>query len=324
MSKRDYYEVLGVHKNASEDELKKSFRRLAMKHHPDRNPDNKEAEEKFKEAREAYEVLGDAQKRAAYDQFGHAGVDSSMGGGFGGGGGAGFGDIFDGIFGDIFGGGRRGNAGGGNHAYRGSDLQYNLELSLEEAVFGTTTDIRVPSLQTCETCGGSGAKVGTQAKTCPTCHGQGQVRMQQGFFTIQQACPHCNGTGKIIPEPCPDCHGQGRKEKHKTLSVRIPMGVDNGDRIRLSGEGEAGMNGGPAGDLYVQVFVKEHSLFQRDGDNLYCDVPICFTTAALGGELEVPTLEGKITLKIPPETQSGKQFRLRGKGVKSVRALDLF
>jgi molecular chaperone DnaJ len=319
MSKRDYYEVLGVQKNASEDELKKAFRRLAMKYHPDRNPDDKEAEEKFKEAREAYEVLGDAQKRAAYDQFGHAGVDSSMGGGFGGGG-AGFGDIFEGIFGDIFGGGRRGGGGGGNRAYRGSDLQYNLELSLEEAVFGTTTDIRVPTLQTCESCGGSGAKPGTQPKTCPTCHGQGQVRMQQGFFAIQQTCPHCNGTGKIIADPCNDCHGQGRVEKQKTLSVRIPMGVDNGDRIRLSGEGEAGINGGPAGDLYVQVFVKEHALFQRDGDNLYCDVPICFTTAALGGELEVPTLEGKINLKIPAETQSGKQFRLRGKGVKSVRS----
>lgn len=319
MSKRDYYEILGVQKNASDDELKKAFRRLAMKYHPDRNPDNPEAEAKFKEAKEAYEVLTDPQKRAAYDQFGHAGVDPAAGG-FGGGRGApgGFGDIFEDIFGDIFSGGR---ARGGNRAYRGSDLQYNLELTLEEAVFGTNTDIRVPSLQTCDTCGGSGARPGTYPQTCPTCHGSGQVRIQQGFFAIQQTCPHCHGTGKIIPDPCTDCRGQGRKEKHKTLSVKIPAGVDNGDRIRLSGEGEAGLNGGPPGDLYVQVFVKKHPLFERDGDTLYCEVPIRFTTAALGGEFQVPTLDGgKVSLKIPPETQSGKQFRLRGKGVKSVRS----
>jgi molecular chaperone DnaJ len=326
MSKRDYYEVLGVQKNVSEDDLKKAFRRLAMKHHPDRNPDNAEAEAKFKEAKEAYEILNDAQKRAAYDQFGHAGVDQSAGG-FGGGGGGGqggFGDVFEDIFGDIFGGGRGGRGGGGggaNRAYRGSDLQYNLELSLEDAVFGTTPDIRVPSMQTCDTCSGSGAKPGTHPKTCPTCHGNGQVRIQQGFFAIQQTCPHCHGKGKIIEDPCHDCHGQGRKEKQKTLSVRIPAGVDNGDRVRLAGEGEAGVNGGPAGDLYVQVFVKPHGLFQRDGDNLHCEVPIRFSTAALGGDFEVPTLDGsKMNLKIPAETQTGKQFRLRGKGVKSVRS----
>lgn len=318
MSKRDYYEVLGAQKNASDADLKKAFRRLAMKYHPDRNPDDDGAEAKFKEAKEAYEVLGDSQKRAAYDQFGHAGVDQTVGGG--GAGGAGFGDVFEDIFGDIFGGGRRGGGGGGNRAYRGSDLQYNLELTLEEAVFGTEVDIRVPSLQSCDTCGGTGAKKGTQPQTCPTCHGQGQVRIQQGFFSVQQTCPQCHGNGKIISDPCPDCNGQGRVEKQKTLSVNIPKGVDTGDRIRLSGEGEGGINGGPAGDLYVQVHVKEHELFTRDDDNLYCAVPIRFTTAALGGELEVPTLEGQVTLKIPAETQTGKKFRLRGKGVKSVRS----
>lgn len=315
MSKRDYYEVLGVQKNASEDELKKAFRRLAMKYHPDRNPDDAEAEAKFKEAKEAYEVLADQNKRSAYDQFGHAGVDQAgMGGARGG---AGFGDIFEDIFGDIFGGGRRG---GGNRAYRGSDLQYNLELSLEEAVVGKEVDIRIPAMKTCDTCSGTGAKKGTHPQTCSTCHGQGQVRIQQGFFSIQQTCPQCHGNGKVITDPCPSCHGQGRIEEHKTLSVKIPAGVDTGDRIRLSGEGEAGLNGGPAGDLYVQVFVKEHELFTREGDNLFCNVPIRFTTAAIGGEMEVPTLDGKVTLKIPPETQTGKKFRLRNKGVKSVRS----
>ncbi len=320
MSKRDFYEVLGVERNATEAEIKKAYKKLAMKYHPDRNPDNKEAEDKFKEVKEAYEILSDAQKRTAYDQFGHAGVDPSMGGGgwgggAGGGGGGGF--NFNDIFGDIFGGG----AGpGSNRPYRGSDLQYNLELSLEEAVAGTSVKIRIPTQVTCEACDGSGAKKGTSPTTCPACHGHGQVRMQQGFFTVQQTCPRCRGTGKIISDPCSVCHGDGRVQEHKTLSVKVPAGVDTGDRIRLSGEGEAGENGGPHGDLYVQVRVKKHPIFERDGDALFCEVPIGFPTAALGGEIEVPTLDGRVKIKIPPETQSGKQFRLRGKGVKSVRS----
>lgn len=319
MSKRDYYEVLGVERNATEAEIKKAFKRLAMKYHPDRNPDNKEAEDKFKEAREAYDVLSDEQKRAAYDQFGHAGVEGGMGGGPGGfgGGGASFSDIFGDMFGDIFGGG---GGRGGQRVYRGADLRYNLELSLEEAVAGTTVKIRVPTLVACEECGGSGAKKGTSPTTCPTCHGQGQVRMQQGFFSVQQACPRCHGSGQIISDPCQVCHGEGRIQEQKTLSVKVPAGVDTGDRIRLSGEGEAGENGGPPGDLYVQVNVREHPIFKRDGNDLYCEVPITFTTAALGGELDVPTLNGRVKLKVPAESQTGKMFRLRGKGVKSVRS----
>lgn len=319
MSKRDYYEILGVQKNATEAELKKAFKKLAMKHHPDRNQDKKEeAEEKFKEAKEAYEILSDAQKRAAYDQFGHAGVDQSAG--FGGGGGGGnFNDIFGDVFGDMFGGGGRGR-GGASQVQRGSDLRYNLELSLEDAVAGTTVKIRVPTQVKCEECDGSGAKKGTSPTTCSTCHGQGQVRMQQGFFTMQQTCPVCHGRGKEIKQPCTTCHGHGRVEKQKTLSVKVPSGVDNGDRIRLSGEGEAGANGGPSGDLFVQIYVKEHPIFERDGNDLYCEVPIAFVTAALGGELEVPTLTGKLKLKVPAESQSGKLFRLRNKGVKSVRS----
>ncbi len=317
MSKRDYYEVLGVERNATEAELKKAFKRLAMKFHPDRNPDDKEAEAKFKEAKEAYDILSDAQKRAAYDQFGHAGIE---GAGMGGAGGAGFGggsfsDIFGDVFGDIFGGGGRGRS----RVFRGADLRYNLELSLEEAVAGTSVKIRVPTLATCETCNGSGAKKGTSPTTCPTCHGHGQVRMQQGFFSLQQTCPRCQGTGKVIADPCPTCRGHGRVEKQKTLSVKVPAGVDTGDRIRLAGEGEPGENGGPPGDLYVQVHVKAHPIFQRDGSDLYCEVPISFVTATLGGELDVPTLDGRVKLKVPAETQSGKMFRLRGKGVKSVR-----
>ena len=319
MAKRDFYEILGVQKNASEAEIKKAFKRLAMKFHPDRNPDDKGAEDKFKEAKEAYEILSDAQKRAAYDQFGHAGVDPSAGGGFGGGGfggGGNFSDIFGDVFGDIFGGGR----GGGSRVHRGSDLRYNLELNLEDAVNGTTVKIRVPTLVQCDECGGSGAKPGSSPSTCPTCNGMGQVRMQQGFFSVQQTCPHCHGRGQVISDPCTKCHGHGRVEKQKTLSVKVPAGVDNGDRIRLGGEGEAGENGGPAGDLYVQIYVREHPIFQRDGDDLYCEVPISFVTAALGGELDVPTLNGRVKLKVPGETQSGKLFRLRGKGVKSVRS----
>ena len=317
MSKRDYYEVLGVSKNATDAELKKAYRRLAMKYHPDRNPDDKAAEEKFKEAKEAHDVLADQQKRAAYDQFGHAGVDASMGGG-GGAGAAGFGDIFDSVFGDIFGGG--GGRGGRERVYRGADLRYDLDLDLEDAVGGTTIKIRVPKLVHCGTCDGSGAKKGSSPTTCPTCNGIGQVRMQQGFFSVQQTCPQCRGNGKIISDPCGTCRGQGRVRDSKTISVKVPPGVDTGDRIRLSNEGEAGENNGPPGDLYVHIDVKDHPIFKRDGSDLYCDVPISFTTAALGGELEVPTLGGKVKLKIPEETQSGKQFRLRGKGVRTVRS----
>ncbi len=321
MSKRDYYEVLGVSKNASEDELKKSYRRLAMKFHPDRNTGDKakEAEEKFKEAKEAYEVLSDAQKRAAYDQFGHAGVDQSMGGGPGaaGFGGGSFSDIFGDVFGDIFGGG--GRPGGGHRANRGSDLRYNLQISLEDAVAGTTVKIRVPTMVKCKACNGSGAKKGSTPKGCTTCGGHGQVRMQQGFFSVQQTCPTCHGKGTIIDDPCSVCHGQGKVQEHKTLSVKVPAGVDNGDRIRLAGEGEAGEMGGPAGDLYVQVMVQEHDIFTREEEHLFCEVPISFTTAALGGELEVPTLTGKVKLKIPAGTQTGKMFRMRGKGVTPVR-----
>jgi molecular chaperone DnaJ len=320
MSKSDYYEVLGVAKNASEAEIKKAYRRLAMKYHPDRNTGAKgaEAEKSFKEAKEAYEVLSDNQKRAAYDQFGHAGVDPSMGGGgqgFGGGG-ASFQDIFGDVFGDIFGGGR---GGGGSRVQRGADLRYNLDLSLEDAVAGTSVKIKVPTWVKCDSCGGTGARKGSSPKTCGTCQGAGQVRMQQGFFSVQQTCPTCHGRGSVIEDPCAACHGQGRVQEVKTLSVKVPPGVDTGDRIRLAGEGEAGDHGGPAGDLYVQVNVREHPIFTRDDSHLYCEVPIAFTTAALGGELEVPTLNGKVKLKIPEGTQTGKMFRMRGKGVKPVR-----
>ena len=316
MSKRDYYEILNVSKDVNEADLKKAYRRLAMKHHPDRNQDNPDAEEQFKEAKEAYDVLSDSQKRSAYDQFGHAGVDQSAGGGGFGGGGAGFSDIFGDVFGDIFGGG---GGGGRNRAYRGSDLRYNLELNLEDAVAGTTVKIKIPVLANCKTCSGTGAKKGSSPTTCATCGGTGQVRIQQGFFSVQQTCPHCHGQGKTISDPCGTCHGQGRIEERKTLSVKVPPGVDNGDRIRLGGEGEAGQNGGPSGDLYVQVSVKTHPIFERDGSNLRCQVPISVATAALGGELEVPTLTGRVKLKVPSETQTGKLFRVRGKGVAPVR-----
>lgn len=325
MAKRDYYEVLGVARNAPEADIKKAYRRLAMKHHPDRNPDDKSAEARFKEANEAYEVLADAQKRAAYDQFGHAGIDPTMGargpGGFqGAAGGASFADIFGDVFGDIFGAGGGGGGRRGTQTYRGADLRYNLELSLEEAVRGTEVRIRVPTLESCETCNGSGAKPGTQSSTCPTCGGHGQVRMQQGFFSIQQTCPNCRGTGKVIKTPCETCHGRGRNQVTKTLSVKVPAGVDEGDQIRLAGEGEAGENAGPNGDLYVQVRIKPHDLFKRDGDDLHCEMPISFATAALGGEVEIPTLDGRASLKIPHGSQAGKVFRLRGKGVRNVRS----
>ena len=318
MSKRDYYEVLGVERGSSEADLKKAYRRLAMKYHPDRNPGDKVSEDAFKEANEAYEVLSDASKRAAYDQYGHAGVDQGMGGGGAGFGNANFSDIFGDVFSDFFGGGRAGGGGRGG-AQRGSDLRYTLELNLEEAVRGTTVSIRVPTLVNCKPCDGSGAKKGSAPVTCPTCGGIGQVRMQQGFFSVQQTCPRCHGNGKIISDPCDSCHGEGRVEEYKTLSVKVPAGVDTGDRIRLSGEGEAGVQGGPTGDLYVVINVREHAIFQRDGKHLYCEVPISFTDAALGGELEVPTLDGRVKLKIPEGTQTGKQFRLRGKGVAPVR-----
>ena len=319
MSKRDLYEVLGVAKNASDDEIKKAYRRLAMKYHPDRNPDDKVAEENFKDAKLAYEVLADARKRAAYDQFGHAGIEGGPGGGGPGGAGPNFSDIFGDIFGDIFSGGGGGGRGGRDSAYRGADLRYMLDLTLEEAVFGTTAKIRVPTLVGCQHCNGSGAKKGTKPAQCPTCNGVGQVRMQQGFFSIQQTCPRCHGRGVVIMDPCEHCHGHGRVEEQKTLSVKVPAGVDNGDRIRLSGEGEAGEGGGPAGDLYVQIRVKPHPIFTREENDLFCEVPISFTMAALGGEMEVPTLDGRVALKIPSETQTGRVFRLRGKGVKSVR-----
>ena len=308
MSKRDYYEVLEVANSASEADIKKAFRRLAMKYHPDRNPDDSEAEAKFKEAKEAFEVLSNADKRAAYDQFGHAGVDQSAGG-FGGGG---FGDAFSDIFGDIFGGGR-------SRVRKGADLQYNLELSLEDAVNGTTVQIRVPTLKHCTTCSGSGAKPGTSPETCNTCGGHGQVRMQQGFFSVQQTCPNCRGKGTTISDPCTTCHGVGRVKEHKSLSVEVPGGVDNGDRIRLSGEGEAGEAGTPPGDLFVQIHVKPHPIFQRDNADLYCEVPINIVLAALGGDIEVPSLGGRLNLKIPAGTQTHKLFRMRGKGVKPVR-----
>ncbi|MEM6581720.1 MAG: molecular chaperone DnaJ [Pseudomonadota bacterium] len=316
MSKRDYYDVLSVSKDADEKDIKKAYRRVAMKYHPDRNPDDPKAEEKFKEASEAYEVLTDGEKRAAYDRFGHAGVDPNMGGGAGGFGGGNFSDIFGDVFGDIFGGGGGRGRGG---PQRGSDLRYTLDITLEDAVHGTTVEIRVPSLVTCETCDGTGAKKGTSPIICGTCGGSGQVRMQQGLFQVQQTCPTCRGTGKIISDPCATCHGQGRVEKTRTLSVKVPPGVDTGDRIRLSGEGEAGPEGGPSGDLFVQMSVRQHNIFERDGKDLYCEVPITFVDAALGGELEVPTLDGRVKLKIPAETQTGKLFRLRGKGVKPVR-----
>ena len=315
MAKRDYYEVLGVNRDASEEDVKKSYRKLAMKWHPDRNPDNPKAEENFKEAKEAYEVLTDSQKRAAYDQFGHAGVDQSAAAGAGAAGFGGFADAFGDIFGDIFGGGR-----GRSNVYRGADLRYNLEITLENAARGTETRIRIPAMEECGTCHGSGAKAGTSPTTCPQCEGHGQVRMQQGFFSIQQTCPKCHGSGKIVASPCATCGGAGRIRQHKTLSVKIPAGVDEGDRIRLSGEGEAGVNGGPPGDLYVVIHLKPHPVFTRDHNDLHCEMPVSYTAAALGGDIEIPTLDGYAKIKIPAGTQGGQMFRLRSKGIKGVRS----
>jgi molecular chaperone DnaJ len=323
-TKRDYYEVLGVAKNATEEDIKKAYRKLAMKHHPDRNQGDgaKKAEEQFKEAKEAYEMLSDAQKRAAYDQYGHAGVDPNMGAGRGAGpeGFGGFAEAFGDIFGDIFGGQGGGRRGGGQQVYRGSDLSYAMEITLEEAARGKETQIRIPSWENCETCGGSGAKPGTSAKTCGSCGGSGTVHMRQGFFSIQQTCPHCHGSGKIIPDPCMTCNGQGKVKKQKTLEVKIPAGINEGMRIRSAGNGEPGVNGGPAGDLYIEIRIKQHDIFERDGDDLHCTMPVSMTTAALGGSIEVPTLGGKAEIELPEGTQHGKTFRLRGKGIKGVRS----
>ena len=320
-NKRDFYDILGVARNATDEEIKKSYRKLAMKYHPDRNPDSKEAEDKFKEAKEAYEMLSDPQKRAAYDQYGHAGVDPNMGGMGGGQGFGGFSDAFGDIFGDIFGGGAAGARGGrgGPQVYRGADLRYSMEITLEEAAHGHETQIRVPSWSNCEHCGGEGAEPGTKVETCGTCHGAGQVRVSQGFFSMQQTCPRCNGSGKHIPKPCKKCHGAGKTKSQKTLEVKIPAGIDDGMRIRSAGNGEPGVNGGPSGDLYVEVHIKEHPVFERDGDDLHCQMPISFIDAALGGEIQVPTLSGKASFDVPEGTQSGKTFRLRSKGIKSLR-----
>jgi molecular chaperone DnaJ len=322
MAKRDFYEVLGVPKNASDDEIKKAYRKLAMKHHPDRNQGDaaKGAEERFKEAKEAYEMLSDPQKKAAYDQYGHAGVDPNMRGGPGAEGFAGVGDAFGDIFGDIFGGARGAQRGGGRQVYRGADLSYAMEISLEEAAAGKESQIRIPSWDDCDTCKGTGAKPGTSVKTCSTCHGQGVVQIRQGFFSVQQTCPHCHGSGKIVPEPCVACSGQGKIKKQKTLEIKIPSGIDDGQRIRSTGNGEPGQNGGPSGDLYIEVRLRKHDIFEREGDDLHCQVPVSMTTASLGGEIDVPTLAGKATIDLPEGTQSGKTFRLRGKGIKGVRS----
>ena len=319
MTKRDYYEVLGVAKDATEADIKKAYRRLAMKFHPDRNQNDPDAEVKFKEAKEAYEVLADSDKRAAYDRFGHAGVNAAGGPGGGFAGGDVFSDLFGDVFGDIFGGARR----GGRQVYRGADLRYELELTLEQAVAGDTVQIEIPTAAECTRCSGNGAEPGTDPRTCTTCGGVGQIRVAQGFFSIQQTCPACAGAGTVIEKPCRECAGRGRIRKRRTLSVKIPPGVDNGDRIRLAREGEAGRNGGPPGDLYVDIGVREHPIFGREGQNLTCDVPISFATAVLGGTVDVPTLDGSVQLKVPPETQSGKVFRLRGKGVRSVRSAEV-
>ena len=322
MAKRDYYETLGVPKNASDEEIKKAYRKMAMKHHPDRNQGDgsKGSEEKFKDAKEAYEMLSDPQKRAAYDQYGHAGVDPNMRGAAGAEGFGGFAEAFGDIFGDMFGQQRGRGAGGGRQVFRGGDLSYAMEITLEEAARGKDAQIRIPSWEACETCHGAGAKPGTQVKTCATCSGSGAVQMRQGFFSVQQTCPTCRGNGKVIPEPCVACHGQGKVKKQKTLEVKIPSGIDGGMRIRSTGNGEPGTNGGPAGDLYIEIRLKKHDIFEREGDDLHCSVPISVVTAALGGEIDVPTLAGKAAIDIPEGTQTGKQFRLRGKGVKGVRA----
>ncbi|SAY51696.1 molecular chaperone DnaJ [Neisseria weaveri] len=321
MSNRDFYETLGIARSASDDDIKKAYRKLAMKYHPDRNPDNKEAEEKFKEVQKAYDILSDKEKRAAYDQYGHAGVDPNMGGGgfgggFGGFGGAqgfDFGDIFSQMFGGAAGGGRQQN-------YQGADLQYAVEITLEEAAKGIKKRITIPTHEECDVCHGSGAKPGTSPTTCSTCHGSGTIHIRQAIFQMQQTCPSCHGSGKQIKDPCVKCRGAGLVKTSKTVEVNIPAGIDDGQRIRLSGEGEPGTNGAPAGDLYVVVHVKEHKTFERNGLDLHFEMPISFATAALGGEIEVPTLDGKVKLSIPKETQTGRRMRVKGKGIKSLRS----
>ncbi len=317
MVKPDLYKVLDIPRSATEADIKKAYRRLAMKFHPDRNPDDAEAEDKFKQAKQAYEVLSDARQRSVYDQHGHAGLEATRGGAGGGTAADAFGDIFGDVFGDIFGGGRRG--GGRAQVFRGADLRYELALDLHDAVFGKSVDIEIPRLVECETCHGTGSAKGSSPVSCDGCNGAGQVRISQGFFQLQQTCPKCRGTGKLIRNPCDTCLGQGRVRRTKHLSVKVPPGVDTGDRIRLAGEGEAGRNGGPAGDLYVEVAVSDHAIFERDGVHLSCEVPVSFATAALGGTVEVPTLDGAVALKVPGESQSGRVFRLRDKGVQPVR-----
>lgn len=325
MSQKDFYQVLGVERSASDADIKKAYRKLAMKYHPDRNPDDKNAEERFKEVQKAYDILSDREKRQAYDQYGHAGVDPqaaySSRGARGGAGFGGFSDIFGDMFGDIFGGGTR--QGNSRQVYRGSDLRYDLEITLEEAARGCEKQIQIPSVDTCTSCKGSGAREGSQPTTCSSCGGSGQIEIQNGFFSIRQTCPHCHGVGKVITDPCPSCHGTGHVKKQKNLNVKIPAGVDKGDRVRLSGEGSPGTNGGPRGDLFVVINIAPHPVFQRDGQDLHCEMPIYFTTAALGGEFEIPTLDGSVKLKIPAETQSGQVFRLRGKGIRAVRGASM-
>lgn len=327
MAKRDYYDVLGVSKGASADELKKAYRSKAKELHPDRNKDNPNAESMFKEVNEAYDALKDPDKKAAYDRFGHAAFDGSMGGGggprggFGGGQGdfaSAFSDVFDDLFGDFMGGGGRG--GGRQRAARGSDLRYNLRITLEEAFSGLQKTINVPTAVQCDTCSGTGAEGGSEPTTCPTCSGMGKVRAQQGFFTVERGCPTCSGTGQIIKNPCGSCRGAGRVERERALSVNIPAGVETGTKIRLAGEGEAGMRGGPSGDLYIFIEVRQHNLFQRDGTSLYCRVPVSMTTAALGGDIEVPTIDGgRSRVKVMAGSQAGRQMRLRGKGMPALR-----
>ena len=317
MSEQDLYQTLGIEKNSSDADIKKAYRKLAMKYHPDRNPDDSAAEQKFKSIQKAYAVLSDKQKRAAYDQFGHAGVNpqGGMGGGFNTG--DAFNDIFGDVFGDIFGGGR-GQA-RRSSAQRGSDLRYQVNLTLEQAVFGDKINVEIPSYNQCYSCTGSGAKEGTSATRCIKCDGRGAVRVQQVFFTLQQTCPECRGSGETIKDPCTICSGSGRKRTNRTIAIKIPAGVDNADRIRLSGDGEAGIKGGPSGDLYVDVTIKKHDIFEREGNHLICTIPISFGKAVLGGTVEVPTIDGAVNLSIPSETQSGKTFRLKGKGIKSYR-----